>query len=117
MMRAQAAGVKIALLSASFNGEAVRLRAKALGISLVHVGPGPKAPVLTAWMRQLDLTAADVAFIGDDTNDLEAMQQVGLRACPADAAPLVRRSVHVVLGAAGGQGCVREFIDQFVPEG
>ena len=82
--------------------------------------PAPPAAVVAqrqVAVRQLDLTAADVAFIGDDTNDLEAMQQVGLRACPADAAPLVRRAVHVVLGAAGGQGCVREFIDQFVPEG
>jgi N-acylneuraminate cytidylyltransferase len=116
ILRAQAAGVKVAFLSAGFNGEAVRLRAKALGVELVHVGTGPKAPVLAGWMRELGLDASDVAYIGDDTNDLEAMALTGLRACPSDADGAVRRAAEVVLSLAGGQGCVREFIDKFVPE-
>jgi YrbI family 3-deoxy-D-manno-octulosonate 8-phosphate phosphatase len=116
IMRAQAAGVRVALLSAGLNGDAVHLRAKALGISLVHVGSGPKAPVLAGWIRELGLDATEVAFIGDDTNDLDAMQLAGVRACPSDADPAVQRAAEVVLSTAGGHGCVREFIDTFVPE-
>jgi len=116
ILRAQAAGVTVAFLSAGLNGDAVRLRAKALGVPLVHVGTGPKAPVLAGWMRELALDPAEVAFVGDDTNDLDAMQLAGLRACPSDADAAVKRAVEVVLAAAGGHGCVREFVDMFLPE-
>jgi N-acylneuraminate cytidylyltransferase len=116
ILRARAAGIKVAFLSAGLNGDAVRLRAKALGVDLVYVGTGPKAPVLEGWMRELGLDAPSVAFIGDDTNDLEAMRLTGVRACPSDADPAVQREVEWVLSTQGGQGCVREFIDRFVPE-
>jgi YrbI family 3-deoxy-D-manno-octulosonate 8-phosphate phosphatase len=116
ILRAQAAGVKVAFLSAGLNGDAVRARAKALGVELVHIGTGPKAPVLAGWMLALNLEPAAVAYIGDDTNDLDAMAVVGLRACPSDADFAVQRAADVVLSLAGGQGCVREFIDRFVPE-
>jgi YrbI family 3-deoxy-D-manno-octulosonate 8-phosphate phosphatase len=116
LMRAQAAGVMVAFLSASASGEAVHLRAKALGVALVHVSSNPKAPVLAGWMRELGLGPTDVAYIGDDTNDLQAMEQVGLRACPSDAVSAVRSAVDVVLDARGGHGCVREFVDKFIPE-
>ncbi|MET0592608.1 MAG: hypothetical protein ABW133_07915 [Polyangiaceae bacterium] len=116
ILRAQAAGVKVAFLSAGLNGDAVRARAKALGVELVHVGTGPKAPVLAGWMLALGLDASAVAYIGDDTNDLDAMALAGLRACPSDADAAVRRKVDEVLSLSGGQGCVREFIDKFVPE-
>ena len=116
ILRAQAAGVKIAFLSAGINGDAVRSRAKALGVEFVHVGVGPKAPVLAGWMRDLGLDSSSVAYIGDDTNDLDAMALAGIRACPADGDLAVQRAADVVLSLSGGHGCVREFIDKFVPE-
>jgi YrbI family 3-deoxy-D-manno-octulosonate 8-phosphate phosphatase len=62
----------------------------------------------------------EVAFIGDDVNDLDLLNKVGLAACPRDAVESVRvlieyRQQHnrdgIVLESCGGKGCVREFID------
>jgi 3-deoxy-D-manno-octulosonate 8-phosphate phosphatase (KDO 8-P phosphatase) len=55
-----------------------------------------------------------MAFIGDDVNDIEVLQHVGLSACPADAHFKVISQVDVVLNRDGGKGCVREFIDRFL---
>ena len=54
---------------------------------------------------------AEVAYMGDDVNDLPLLARVGLAACPADARPEVRAAVHFVTAARGGRGAVRELCD------
>ncbi len=59
----------------------------------------------------------EIAFVGDDTNDIELLQKVGWVACPADAMQEVKDVVKklidgVVLYHNGGRGCVREFVDE-----
>jgi YrbI family 3-deoxy-D-manno-octulosonate 8-phosphate phosphatase len=58
----------------------------------------------------------NVAYIGDDVNDLPAIHRVGLSACPADAVPAVKEAVHIVLSKNGGEGCVREFVEKYIME-
>jgi 3-deoxy-D-manno-octulosonate 8-phosphate phosphatase KdsC-like HAD superfamily phosphatase len=53
----------------------------------------------------------EVAMIGDDINDLEVFKHIGLRACPKDAVQLIKREADIVLTSVGGNGVVREFID------
>ncbi len=53
----------------------------------------------------------EVAYMGDDVNDLGLLARVGLSACPADAHPLVRAAVHLVTVAPGGRGAVRELCE------
>ena len=61
------------------------------------------------------ISLSEVAFIGDDVNDLDAMRNVGFAACPSSAVDAVRFTSGVtVLKKAGGEGCVREFIDLFI---
>lgn len=89
-------------------------RARMLGIQYVYSGKEDKLEVLNRWMSELSLTLEEVAFIGDDVNDIEVLEKVGLSACPADAHFKVMAVVDVVLQRDGGRGCVREFIDRFL---
>jgi len=89
-------------------------RARMLRIQHVYSGKEPKHLVLQRWMQELSLAGNEIAYIGDDVNDLETMALVGLSACPADAHYEVIRQADIVLQRKGGEGCVREFIDRFL---
>ena len=60
---------------------------------------------------QYGLTSEEVAYIGDDLNDLECLNYAGLSACPADAVQSVKEKVDYICRCVGGNGAVREFID------
>ena len=53
-----------------------------------------------------------VAYIGDDLNDIPVMKMVGISACPADASKAVKMISDIVLETNGGQGCIREFVEE-----
>jgi YrbI family 3-deoxy-D-manno-octulosonate 8-phosphate phosphatase len=74
-----------------------------------------KLDILTKWCSELNIELQDVAYIGDDINDLEVLRAVGTSACPEDAVFAVKNSVHHVLQNEGGKACVREFIDEYFP--
>ncbi|MCF8258298.1 MAG: HAD-IIIA family hydrolase [Flavobacteriales bacterium] len=104
-------GVQVAFLSSGTNARIINDRAHTLGVKLVHAGPGEKLSILNGWCKELGVHLDEVAYIGDDVNDLECINAVGLSACPADAVEAVKSAVDVVLDRNGGEGCVREFID------
>ncbi len=112
--RLQKTGVTVAFLSGSFNGGAIRKRAERLGIEHVFAGRKPKVDILETWLTELDINYSEVAFVGDDLNDLEVIGLAGLTACPADAIEKVKAQVDVILENPGGGGCVREFIDAYL---
>ena len=64
-----------------------------------------------ATLDHLGVEDADVAYMGDDLNDLPLLRKVGLSACPADARPEVIDEVRFVSGFPGGRGAVRELCD------
>ena len=64
-----------------------------------------------ATLAHLGLADDEVAYMGDDVNDLPLLQRIGLSACPADAHPEVRSRVHFVAENAGGFGAVRELCE------
>ncbi len=64
-----------------------------------------------AQLGHLGLADEEVAYMGDDVNDLPLLARVGLSAAPADARPEVRAAVHLVTRAPGGRGAVRELCD------
>ena len=69
----------------------VRKRAEKLKIQELHLGVKDKVAVLTEILNQTKLKVENIAFIGDDMNDLEIMKIVGLRACPGDAMPEIKK--------------------------
>lgn len=112
---AMSKGIRIAFLSSGSNSNLILSRAATLGVSVVHVGSEQKFEILSGWCKEFGIGLDEVAFIGDDVNDLECISKVGFAACPANAVDDIKRVVTVVLTRNGGAGCVREFVDRFLP--
>ncbi len=89
----------------------VEHRAKELGITELHQGVSNKLATLRAVMAKFSVSAAEVAYIGDDLNDMDCIQYCGVTACPADAVSEVVDAVDYFCHHDGGRGAVREFID------
>jgi len=85
-----AAGKNVAFISSGFNDNIIKERAKLLGVQYVYVGTWNKPEVLEKWCAELKITFENVAYIGDDVNDLAIMEKVGLSACPSDAVLKIR---------------------------
>lgn len=86
-------------------------RAKTLGISYLYQGQYDKRLAFHDLLKKLSLTAAQVAYIGDDLIDWPVMAQVGLAVAVADAHPLLTPKAHYVTRIVGGHGAVRELCD------
>lgn len=104
-------GYKIAIISGA-DTPAVRVRFAGLGITDLFMGASVKLPVLQKWMADNTLTPDEVAFVGDDIPDYEAMQAVGLSVAPADAAVEIREIAIYVSPFEGGRGVGRDVIEQ-----
>jgi len=105
-------GLQFGLISSGMTESLLRHRAETLGIQHVYTGPRPKVEVINEWSIQLGIKLEQMAFIGDDVNDLGLMKHVGISACPADAVPQIRGVVDMILTRKGGEGCVREFLEE-----
>ncbi|MFM6947091.1 MAG: KdsC family phosphatase [Flavobacteriales bacterium] len=106
--------VQLGIISSGFTEHMVQDRAKLLGISHVYVGQDSKLSVLETWCAELGLNMHEIAFIGDDRNDLKVMEAVGLAVCPASAVPAIKSISDIILAKKGGDACVREFIDNYL---
>lgn len=116
IMKAQELGLTTGIISSAFKPRMVEDRAETLSIKYVYAGREPKLTALTKWCEELGIGFDQVAMIGDDINDLPVMEVVGFSCCPADAVQVVKQRVDVVLTKKGGEGCVRELIDNYLLE-
>ena len=89
----------------------VEARARVLKIEDVMQGAVDKVAAMREIQRRRGFVDEEFAFIGDDLFDIPLLRLVGLSAAPPNALAEVRRSVHYVTRAAGGEGAVRDFID------
>ena len=105
---------QVAIISSGFSGESVHRRAEMLGIQHCTVSRDSKMDTLNKLCSTLGIGLENVAMIGDDVNDLAVMEKIGLAACPRDAVNSVKQVCDIILTLKGGQGCVREFIDQYI---
>jgi len=103
-------GLRTGVLSGR-SSPVVARRAAELGMAVVRQGIGDKAEALREVLRQEQLRPEQVAYIGDDVNDLPVFAEVGLSAAPADAPLEVRLAALMVTEARGGRGCLREFVE------
>ena len=101
------AGILTAIVT-SENTQIVQRRARKLKIDHVLQGIEDKASALTELCQALGIELREVAYIGDDLNDLEVLDLVGFSASPRNAILAVRERVKCVCAANGGEGCVRE---------
>jgi YrbI family 3-deoxy-D-manno-octulosonate 8-phosphate phosphatase len=107
-----AAGVPVVVISKE-RDPVVGVRCRKLGLEC-HQGVDDKAPVLAALIAERAIDAADVAYVGNDTNDLGCLAMVGLPVAVADAHLDVLPAVAYVTAAPGGRGAVREVCDRIL---
>lgn len=106
-------GIKTAILT-SEDSHAVRRRGEKLGVDACVTASTNKLADAARLSASLSIDMADIAFIGDDVNDLALLREVGWSFCPSDAVEIVRRSVSCVCRKAGGAGVVREVVDMWM---
>ena len=104
-------GFKIAIITGGRN-EAVRERFKELGVIDIYLGTHHKLDAYKDLMDNYNLNPEEILYIGDDIPDIPVMEKVGLGCCPADAASDVKAIADYVSHKKGGEGCVRELIEQ-----
>jgi 3-deoxy-D-manno-octulosonate 8-phosphate phosphatase (KDO 8-P phosphatase) len=107
------AGIAVAIITASKSESTVH-RAKKLGIAQVYVGVEDKLAVLRSLCEQLNITLTQVAYAGDDVNDLPVLSEVGLPCSVADAMAAAKQAALYVTQLPGGQGAVRELCDLLI---
>lgn len=89
----------------------VEERCRELGITELQQGVSDKLGCLISLAEKYHLEREEIAYIGDDLNDLDCLHYAGVSACPADAMATVRGACTYVCTADGGRGAVREFVD------
>jgi 3-deoxy-D-manno-octulosonate 8-phosphate phosphatase (KDO 8-P phosphatase) len=96
------------------NSGIVSRRAEKLNITEVHLGIKNKVACVKEICERLDLQLEQIAFIGDDTNDIEVMKIVGLTACPYDATNFVKEIADIIVESKGGNGAFRDFAELLI---
>ena len=104
-------GYRICIISGGSN-EGVRERMRALGVTDIYLGAAHKEESLREYLMDYNIAAEEVLYMGDDIPDLPAMQMSGMVACPQNAVPEVKRISHYISHFEGGEGCVRDIIEQ-----
>jgi len=92
----------------------VEYRAKEMRVEEVYQGIRAKIDVLKEIAAKYSIDLNHIAYIGDDENDLEAMQLCGIKACPADAAAAVKQIADFIAVNNGGNGAIRELIEYII---
>jgi 3-deoxy-D-manno-octulosonate 8-phosphate phosphatase (KDO 8-P phosphatase) len=107
--------IEVAIISGNPSA-IIERRAKDLGIKHCYTGISDKGSCIQNLSKELAINFSEIAFIGDDLNDLVAKEFVGLLIAPADAHKMVLEHADIVLQSKGGKGAVREFIDTLLHE-
>lgn len=103
-------GIPFAIMTGE-NSQAVHYRGIKLKVEHVFLGVKNKLELATSFCAEQNIELSEIAFIGDDINDLKLLQAVGLSASPANAPRYVQERVHFVTQKRGGEGAFREFVE------
>lgn len=104
-------GFRICIISGGTN-EGVKKRLEVLGIEDIYLGAHNKIVQYQELVEKYDLKPKNVLYMGDDLPDIPVMKIVGLACAPNDAAPDVQQIAQYVSHKKGGEGCVRDVIEQ-----
>jgi len=107
------AGVHTAIITSEIS-PSVRRRAEKLHMPYLYLGIKEKHLHLDVICKETNLGLHELAYIGDDVNDLPIIQIIaksGLTASPADGMPIVKKAVHYHCPSKGGNGAFRDFAE------
>lgn len=108
-------GYRIAIITGG-KGEGVKKRFEGLGVTDIFMSSSDKVAVFKTYIEQHKLDTSGILYMGDDIPDWKVMHLAGLAACPADAAPEIRSIAKYISPKKGGEGCVRDVIEQTLRE-
>lgn len=100
----------------SENVDLNRRRAQKLKLDVLEAGCKDKVAAVKTLCEKYNISMENVAYIGDDINDLDVIKIVGYGCCPADAMPQVRDVAKYVTKAKGGEGIIREVVERIIGE-
>ena len=106
-------GIKSAIIT-SEETNIVKIRSKKLNVDYLYqsVSGNNKLDVIKQICIKENIQLSEVAYIGDDINDLEALSVVGFAACPINATQSIKNIENIIhLKKSGGDGAVREFVE------
>lgn len=104
-------GFEIGVISGWPNNNSQQAILKHLKIKRISFGSNNKLEILSKWCEELNITLENVAYMGDDLNDIEVMKNIKLVGCPNDATDEVKKYVNIICKKKGGKGAVREFCE------
>ena len=110
VMLCRLAGLKCGVITGRRH-ETTISRARNLGMDFFYQGYLTKILALDDILKRAQISAEEVAFIGDDLTDLPLLEKVGLAITVPNAVPLVQQAAHYVTARKGGEGAYREAID------
>ncbi|MFT3705801.1 MAG: HAD hydrolase-like protein [Agriterribacter sp.] len=104
-------GYNIAVITGGLSSPVVE-RMNSLGIKDVFQAVKNKIEVYESYIKDKQITADEILYMGDDIPDYWIMKVVGLACCPADAVQEIRSIAHYISPINGGKGCVREVVEK-----
>jgi 3-deoxy-D-manno-octulosonate 8-phosphate phosphatase (KDO 8-P phosphatase) len=105
------AGYHVVIITGG-KSQSVKTRLENLGVKDVFLGIENKTDKLNAIMHDYNLSIDEILYMGDDLPDYKVMKQVGIPTCPTDAAPEIKELSVYISPFKGGEGCVRDVIEQ-----
>lgn len=108
-------GIPVAIIT-SETTNIVKRRAEKLKIDLLYEGITDKLTCCLELCKKLNIDISEVAYIGDDLNDMPLLEAVGYSACPANAPIYVKRLCDYVTTTKGGEGAFREFVEYLIDQ-
>jgi 3-deoxy-D-manno-octulosonate 8-phosphate phosphatase (KDO 8-P phosphatase) len=94
------------------NSKEYQKRLKRLGITDIYLKSHTKVADFNLFIRKHKLRKSEVLFMGDDIPDFELMKEVGVAVCPSDADSEIKQVAAFISDKKGGEGCVRDVIEQ-----
>jgi 3-deoxy-D-manno-octulosonate 8-phosphate phosphatase (KDO 8-P phosphatase) len=104
-------GYHIGIISGSSSKD-YQKRLRRLGVNDIFLNSRSKLNNFNTFLKKHDLDKSDVLFMGDDIPDFEVMKQAGIPVCPSDADSEIKQVSSYISDKKGGEGCVRDVIEQ-----
>ena len=102
---------RVCIISGGYS-ESMRLRYQGFSRMDIFLNVPDKTKIFSEYLKKNNISTEQVVYMGDDIPDFEVMQMAGLKTCPADAAIEIRQTAHYISHCKGGEGSVRDIIEQ-----
>jgi 3-deoxy-D-manno-octulosonate 8-phosphate phosphatase (KDO 8-P phosphatase) len=109
----RAFGIEVVVVTGE-NTEIVKRRCEKLKIDKYFMGVSDKLLVIEAYLKSKNISWSEVAYIGDDINDIKLMQMVGIKGTPNNGIKFIKQMADIVTEKNGGEGAFREFVEKIL---